>query len=56
MEVNEITEIFQGLLTRVEAVGLTIGIDLLGLAQTMASEFKEMGLDIVHAAETGQVQ
>lgn len=56
MDVNEITGIFEQLLGRVEAVGLTIGIDLLGLAQTMASQFKEMGLDIVRAAETGQAQ
>ena len=56
MDINEVTQIFEQLLGRVEAVGITLGIDLLGLAQTMASEFKEMGLDVVRAAETGKVQ
>jgi hypothetical protein len=54
VDVSEITNIFQQLLGRVEAVGITLGVDLLNMAETMGKELKDMGYDLVQAAETGQ--
>lgn len=56
MDINEITDVLKNVLGRVEAVGETLGIDLLGMAESMARELKDMGYDLVRAAETGQAQ
>ena len=56
MDVNEMTEVFRDLLARVEAVGITLGEDLLNIGETLARELKDMGYDLVRAAETGQTQ
>lgn len=56
MELNEMKEIIEEALNRVTAVGLSLGIDLMNLAELLAQQFEEMGVDIVRAAQTGEVQ
>lgn len=56
MDLSEMTNLLHEALGRVEAVGITLGLDLLNLAEMLGSQLKDMGLDLVHAAETGQAQ
>jgi hypothetical protein len=56
MDIQEMTNILHEALGRVEAVGLTLGLDLLNLAELLGTQLKDMGIDLVHAAETGQAQ
>lgn len=54
MDVSQMGQIIQEALGRVEAVIETLGEDLLGIGENLAKELKDMGYDLVRAAETGQ--
>lgn len=56
MDANQMKEILTEALGRVEAVGITLGLDMLNLATTLAEALQEMGIDFVRAASTGEVQ
>jgi hypothetical protein len=56
MDVSDMKDILAEALGRVEAVGITLGLDMLNLAGTLADALKEMGVDFVRAASTGEVQ
>lgn len=56
MELDDMTQVLQEALGRVQAVGITLGLDILNLAETLARQLHDMGVDFVRAAATGEVQ
>jgi hypothetical protein len=51
MDQNEMASIIKEAMGRVEDVLEVVGVDLLGMATNLAKELKDMGYDIVRAAE-----
>jgi hypothetical protein len=51
MDLNEMTGVLKEALGRLEDIVETLGVDLLGMAENLGKELKEMGYDLVAAAE-----